>query len=264
MRDNIIIFATLIAGGLTKGGRLKTEKETTKGYALILGGTRGLGREIALALQQREQPTIVLGRSVEKVVLRGQQVQIRCDFEQPDSVSGAIRILEIGKYDIRDFYWVAGTLNKKPFHELKSDELLRELDVNFRNPLPLVQFAWKALQKDASHPVKIFCVVSSRSGLIARENEALYCASKFTQIGFTRSLAQESKNPLVDIWLILPGGMKTEGFWEGQKPADFDKFLEPAKVAAHILASIYVAYGENAETRVYTNIHELEIQRGSL
>ena len=101
---------------------------------------------------------------------------------------------------------------------------------------------------------KSFTVIASSSGLRARNDEAIYVATKHAQVGFTRSLGLENRDPKLKISLFLPGGMQTP-FWDKQQPRDYGQFLDPAKVAQKVVTTVLEQKDPFLET---------EIPRGSL
>lgn len=214
---------------------------------IIIGGTHGLGQEIAAELRRRGEKTFVVGRSYEEATHGpGMRANLALD--------GDVKILKdyIRKAKFDGFYWVAGYGYKGDFAEQPDPDTMAK--VNLANVLPAAQAAWKKLLKaeDETH----YVVISSMTGIKAREDEAVYAATKHGQVGFTRSLGLESerlKAP-VKVALFLPGGMRTP-FWDGNEPRNFTEFLDPHKVARHVVEKTL-----KQKKRFY----EEEIARGSL
>ncbi|HXE10221.1 MAG TPA: SDR family oxidoreductase [Verrucomicrobiae bacterium] len=214
---------------------------------IIIGGTHGLGQEIATELRRRGEETFVVGRTYEEVKHGpGMRANLALDAD--------IKVLKnfIKKTDFSGFYWVAGYGYKGDFAEQPEPDAM--VKVNLANVLPVAQTAWKKLLKaDAqSH----FVVISSMTGIKAREDEAVYAATKHGQVGFTRSLGLESerlKTP-VKVALFLPGGMHTP-FWDGNEPPNLSEFLDPHKVARHVIEKV---------VKQKKRFYEEEIARGSL
>mgnify|MGYP000980940326 CR=1 FL=1 len=216
---------------------------------IIVGGTHGLGREIADILQRNGQTMCVIGRSY-KQQQHGNGLKI--DLASADDA------LKLAQY-IRDlvaqelnFYWISGYGYTGDFSAQESPDTMAA--VNFGHMLPAAQAVWQRLLTAAQ--VGRFVVVSSTTGIKPRTHEAVYAGTKHAQVGFTRSLGLESERlgAKVKVSLFMPGGMQTP-FWEGKRPADFDTFLDPAKVAQRIVERV------EGQTGAY---YEEVIERGSL
>lgn len=195
---------------------------------LILGGTHGLGAEIAAALRQEGEETYVVGRSYDAARDGAGE---KLDLNDRKAVEAFA--LKVQDMPLKSFYWVAGYIYSGDF--AAQDDVLEMADVNFANPLPIAHAAW---QKLLAVPTSTrFVIVSSTSGIRARDLQVTYAATKHAQVGLGRSLGQESERlkSKVKVALFLPGGMKTP-LWDGQKPEAYDSFLDPAKVAQRIVS----------------------------
>jgi short-subunit dehydrogenase len=214
---------------------------------LIVGGTHGLGGEIAHVLQEKGEETFVIGRSYDEAT-HGMGAAL--DLSNDTDVQTFVENLP--NLDVTGFYWVAGYGYNGDFSEQPNPRKMAA--VNFANVMPIAQAIWqKLLQSDlASH----YVIISSTTGIKARKDEAVYAATKHAQVGFGRSLGLESERLTANIriGLFLPGGMRTE-FWEDNEPANFEEFLDPAVVAKRIVE----------RTSNQTNyFYEETIERGTL
>lgn len=216
---------------------------------IIVGGTHGLGQEIAKQLHSKGEETFVVGRSYEPAA-HGDGLKINLASEE-DAHLLAERIKDLGDTAI-NFYWVSGYGYNGDFAEQEAPEKMAA--VNFSNVLPAAQVAFQKMlvEKKAGH----FVVVSSTTGYKARKDEAVYAGTKHAQVGFARSLGLESERlgGDVKVSLFMPGGMRTP-FWEGNQPPTFNEFLDPVKVAAHLIDRVEI------QTEPF---YEEVIERGSL
>lgn len=179
---------------------------------IILGGTSGLGLEMAKQLRKRGDRVLVLGKTYDPQK-HGEGFPL--DVYYSDQVEAAsTRIEQI----------------------LNGDDINAE--VNFSGALPLVQWAWRKMS--TQNRKSVLTIIGSTSSVKARSDEAVYVATKHAQAGLARSLgmqADEQKLP-VRVALFLPGAMKTP-FWNGRElPADYMFFNDPAKIATHIINAI--------------------------
>lgn len=221
--------------------------------SLVLGGTKGLGAELVEQCLLEGDVVIRVGSSIRKQSQEGNLISLPCDLRNGTSVMQLSATLgSIPQYPINRFFWVAGKLLKGNLVDQFEDDLEEVVDVNLRNPLYIILPIWKEMQ--ASGKYRQFVVVSSSSGVTPREDEAGYVATKYAQVGFTKSLGLENKNPNLQISLILPGGMQTP-FWDKHPEIDTQEFLNPKLVAEKIMSEI---------SNQNQPFQEFSIPRGSL
>lgn len=216
---------------------------------IIIGGTHGLGLAIAKRLQSLGEATFIVGRSYSKAEHGDGMKTDLSDMAQAKELAATIK--DLGTAGI-NFYWVSGYGYNGDFIEQESPE--RMAAVNFGNVLPAAQAAFKSMlaHNEDSH----FVVVSSTTGYKARPNEAVYAGTKHAQVGFSRSLGLEAERlkSNIRVTLFMPGGMQTP-FWEGNRPDTYDEYLNPTKVADHIVSVLQQQNG---------TFYEEVIDRGSL
>ena len=202
---------------------------------IILGGTSGLGREMARQLRESGKRVLVLGKTY-NTQEHGEGFQL--DVYYPEQVEAApVQIEQIlGDANIEQFVWAAGYGWRGNFEDQLDARSMAE--VNFAGALPLVQWAWRKMARQ--NQKSMLTIIGSTSSVKARADEAVYVATKHAQAGLARSLgmqADEQKLP-VKVALFLPGAMKTP-FWNGRDlPADYMFFNDPAKIATHIINAI--------------------------
>ena len=81
-------------------------------------------------------------------------------------------------------------------------------------------------------------MISSMAGIYGFPGEAVYCATKFAQVGFGQALDKELRPHGIKVGSICPGGVKTEfalGKGRTQDGVDASTMLEPEDVAAAVL-----------------------------
>jgi NADP-dependent 3-hydroxy acid dehydrogenase YdfG len=80
-------------------------------------------------------------------------------------------------------------------------------------------------------------MVSSMAGVYGFPGEAVYCATKFVQVGFAQGLDKELRPHGIKVGTINPGGVKTEfAIGKGRTEAGVEQsdMLDAADVAAAI------------------------------
>jgi len=196
----------------------------------VLGGTHGLGQQIAKAFQQQGEQTFVVGRTYDEAT-HGAGTAV--DLSNGQDFKKLIE--QIDKTDFNRFFWVAGYGYNGDFSEQVDPHKMAL--VNFANAVPVAQAVWKKLA-NKTEPTN-FVIVSSTTGEKARADEAVYASTKHAQVGFARSLGLESERlglP-IRVALFMPGGMQTP-FWDAQRPESYDTFLDPAKVSVRIVERV--------------------------
>lgn len=203
-----------------------------KKTALVLGGTTGLGQEIARIAASREAgyEVTVAGRTAATCALvrDGDAIPLVMDLEAryyketlPESA---------GPYDL--IVWAAGMQQRGSFVDLGVDEIRRHCRVQLESPLEILAELFKR-QRKAGKPTHLI-VISSTTSWRARGDEALYSALKAAQSQLARSLGVGLAKDLPGskVLLVNPGGMATP-FWKHSKE-DTSKFMNPAVVATII------------------------------
>jgi NADP-dependent 3-hydroxy acid dehydrogenase YdfG len=81
-------------------------------------------------------------------------------------------------------------------------------------------------------------MISSMAGIYGFAGEAVYCATKFAQVGFAQALDKELHPHGIKVGVICPGGVKTEfALGKGRTPEGVAQsgMLDPEDVAGVVL-----------------------------
>lgn len=156
---------------------------------LITGGTRGIGRLMALEASRRGAEVVLWARNPEL----GEQVRAELggpasfhpvDVTDADAVAAAAEAS--GPVDI--VVNNAGVVSGKGFLELTEADLRRTFEVNTLAQYRVTRaFLPAMLARDAGHIVN----VSSAAGLVGTARMTDYAASKHASVGFTEALRAE-------------------------------------------------------------------------
>lgn len=174
--------------------------------ALVTGASRGIGAAVARALAAEGVRLALASRSGDDLGLEG-TVARPCDVRRPDDLEAlaAEAVERFGGIDI--LVANAGVGAYGPFLDLPADQLEEMIDVNVKGTLYAVRAALPhLLESDAADIVTL----ASEAGRRGLPLEAVYCASKFAQVGFTRALDHELREQGVRCSNVCPGGVATD------------------------------------------------------
>ena len=174
--------------------------------AFVTGASRGIGAAVAHALAERGVRLGLASRSGDDLGI-AEAVAAPCDVRNAEAVSALVaRTAErFGGIDI--VVANAGVGAYGPFLELDEAHLQEMLDVNVRGLMTTVRAALPhLLRSDAADLV----TVASEAGRRGLPLEAVYCASKFAQVGLTRALDHELRPQGVRCTNVCPGGVATD------------------------------------------------------
>ncbi len=102
------------------------------------------------------------------------------------------------------------------------------IDINLKGTIHTARFTVPHLIESKGD----FVSLSSVAGLRAFPGEAVYNASKFGQLGFTRALDQELREQGVRVTNICPGGIATDfAMGTGREPGSTEGMMSAEEVA---------------------------------
>src|SRR6516164_1849420 len=179
-------------------------------HALITGGGRGIGREIASALVCAGATVTVLGRDrarLDDAVAAGAaHFAAVADVSDQAAISAAIAEAA-ARQPIDILIANAGIAESAPF--AKSDIALfrRMMDVNFMGVVHSIQTALPSMK---GRPYGRIIAVASTAGLKGYAYVSAYAAAKHAVIGLMRSLALELANTPITVNAVCPGFTDTD------------------------------------------------------
>src|SRR5258708_9027696 len=154
--------------------------------AVIPGASRGIGAALARMLDARGVKLGLASRSGDDLGLAG-AVAEPCDVRDLDALTGLCDATAAAFGGIDIVVANAGVGAYGPFLELSREHLDEMLDVNLKGTLYAIRAALPhMLGRDGD-----VITLASEAGRRGLPFEAVYCASKFGQVGFTRPLDHE-------------------------------------------------------------------------
>ncbi len=175
--------------------------------AVVTGASRGIGAAVARALHEEGVRLGLASRSGEDLSLGKDAVAHPCDVRDRAQVEALVdeTVARFGRLDI--LVANAGVGAYGPLTELSPAHLDEMIDVNVKGVLYAAAAAVPHLMRAGGGD---FVSVASEAGRRGLPNEAVYCASKFAQVGFTRALDHELRPHGIRCTNVCPGGVATD------------------------------------------------------
>ena len=174
--------------------------------ALITGASRGIGAATGRALAAAGAKVALASRSGDNPGIEGAFAGA-CDVRDAASLEAMVgaTVDRFGRLDI--LVVNAGVGAYGPFLDLPLADIEEMIEVNVKGAIYAVRAALPHLvRSDAADLVTI----ASEAGRRGLPFEAVYCASKFAQVGFTAALDHELRERGVRCTNVCPGGVSTD------------------------------------------------------
>jgi NAD(P)-dependent dehydrogenase (short-subunit alcohol dehydrogenase family) len=183
--------------------------------AVVVGGTSGIGRAIALGLAMAGADVVATGRRRDLVETAAQEItalgrrtlSVAADVANPESLRelrGACD-RELGGVDV--LVAAAGTTKRTPTLQLGADEWHRIIDTNLTGVMRACQIFGAGMVERRRGRIITIASIASFVGL---HEVAAYTASKAGVAGLTRALAIEWAPYGVTVNAIAPGVFETD------------------------------------------------------
>jgi meso-butanediol dehydrogenase/(S,S)-butanediol dehydrogenase/diacetyl reductase len=194
--------------------------------AFVTGASRGVGAAIARRFVEEGARVALASRAGDDL---GIGLGLECDVSDASSVDAAVAaaVAELGGLDI--VVANAGMGAYGNFLDLAPEHIEQMIDVNLKGTLYTARAALPHLIEAGGGD---FVSLASVAGLRAFPGETVYNASKFGQVGFTRSLDHEMREHKVRCTNVCPGGIATDFALDTGRPKEVLEGMMSAEEAA--------------------------------
>ena len=211
--------------------------------ALITGASAGIGWASAMALTGEGANLVVTARRQERLTeleaavqaAGGKVVSLVGDAKEADIARRAVALAvqTFGSLDI--LINNVGIGNYKNLADTSTEEYDEMMDTNMRSTFLFTRYAVPVMITQGSGTI---LMISSMAGVYGFGGEAVYCATKFAQVGFAQALDKELRPHGIKVGAICPGGVKTEfalGKGRTEESVAASEMLDPEDVAGVVL-----------------------------
>ena len=203
----------------------------------ITGGSRGLGREMALACADAGADVVLVGREEESLTKTADDIRalgrvahtIQADVSQPHQCESACRhaLAEYGPIDIL-INNAGGRRQNIPTHEMPLETWRELMDLNLTSCFLTTKLIGGAMLT-RGRGGRIINIASINALVAGRKIEGRhYETSKAAVVQFTRAVAADWAPHKITVNAILPGGFMTDANlrWKQIHPEVVETFLQ--------------------------------------
>ncbi len=185
-------------------------------WALIAGGSKGMGLSLAEALARRKFDLLLIARNQSELETVRRQLEknhciqveiLRADLSMPESASLIHAWCTTNQFDIKIVCYAAGLGGSKDFQNLPLDQIRNMIRVNLDSAVALTYLFIPLLKKSA--PAHIL-YIGSLAGFAPLSVKAVYAASKSALHSFAYSLRQMMKADQISVSCASPGPLFTK------------------------------------------------------
>ncbi len=186
------------------------------GWALVAGGSKGIGYYIAEALAKRGYDILLIARNPDELATSKIRLQdkhktrveiLSCNLFQPESASAILNFCNDKSLEIKILCHAAGLGGTKDFLSLPLEGLRNMVRVNFESAMILSLSLLPILQKNA--PAYILNV-GSMAGFAPFPVKNVYSATKAALLFFSYSLREQLAEKNISVSCLCPGPVFTK------------------------------------------------------
>lgn len=219
--------------------------------AIVTGASAGIGRASALALAAEGATLIITARRQERLEELAAEISamntkayfVAGDANEEATAKKVVEkaFKEAGRIDI--LLNIAGMGIYKNLVDTSLEEYDQMMNTNMRSTF---LFTRHVVPHMLSQKQGTILMLSSMAGKYGFAGEAVYCSTKFAQVGFAQALDRELRTSGIKVGAICPGGVKTEfaiGTGRTEQGVAQSGMLEATDVAEAVLLACTQAPG---------------------
>lgn len=211
--------------------------------AVITGTSSGIGQACARALAGEGAKLVLTARRQERLEKLKQQIEsagtkavvVTGDAREEETAVRTVKaaLEAFGRIDIPVNN--TGMGNYRKLVDTSAAEYDEMVDTNVRTTFLFTRHTVPVMLKQKSGTI---LMISSMAGVYGFGGEAVYCMTKFAQVGFAQALDRELRESGIKVGAICPGGVKTEfalGKGRTEQSVKQSNMLDPEDVAGAVL-----------------------------
>ncbi|HEX8773228.1 MAG TPA: SDR family oxidoreductase [Pyrinomonadaceae bacterium] len=211
--------------------------------AIVTGASAGIGQACARTLAAEGAQLVLTARRQERLEALASEIEalgtkafiVAGDARKEETARRTVQtaLESTGRLDI--LINNAGMGIYKDLVETSAEEYDQLMNTNVRSTFLFTRHAVPVMLGQGEGTI---LMLSSMAGIYGFAGEAVYCATKFAQVGFAQALDKELRTRGIKVGVICPGGVKTEfalGHGRTEEGVAESGMLEPEDVAAAVL-----------------------------
>jgi NADP-dependent 3-hydroxy acid dehydrogenase YdfG len=183
--------------------------------ALITGASAGIGQACARALAGEGARLVLTARRQERLEKLKKEVEaagskaviVTGDAREEETAIKTVKAATDAFGHIDILINNTGVGNYKNLVNTSAAEYDDMMDTNVRTTFLFARHTVPVMLKQKSGTI---LMISSMAGVYGFGGEAVYCMTKFAQVGFAQALDRELRESGIKVGAICPGGVKTE------------------------------------------------------
>jgi short-subunit dehydrogenase len=231
---------------------------------MITGASAGIGKASALALANEGASLVLIARRKHRLdelaqmvhAAGGRAVTVVGDAREEETAMRAMKASKDSFGALNILINNAGMGNYKQLVDTSVEEYDELMTTNVRSTFVFTRHAVPLMIEQGSGTILI---ISSMAGIYGFAGEAVYCATKFAQVGFAQALDKELRPHGIKVGLICPGGVKTEfalGKGRTEESVAQSGMLDPEDVAGAVLLACSQSPGSRIIEIQLRTMHE--------
>lgn len=212
----MLLIVMLLFGCLQPAAAQENQQQANRPYALVAGGSKGIGYAIAEALAKRNYNLILIARDIDTLNTVKEKLEesyhikvdiLRLDLAKEPTADSIARFCISRDIPLKMLCNVAGLGGTKDFLTLSLDSLRYMVRLNVESCMALSLTLLPLLEKNAPSYI---LNVASLAGMAPIPEKNMYAATKAAVIFFSYSLRYQLKHKGISVSCLAPGPVFTK------------------------------------------------------